>query len=75
MTLSEDVLGTVLLGHLDFPVFLKLLLEKVIKIAPFVLLVGDPRLTEPFLIVAALFNVLAVAGAIVPKVVVIAQGQ
>lgn len=61
------------LGKLDIPVCLKLLTDIGVEVAPFVLLVSNPRLAQPLLVMAASFDVLAVAGTVVPEVVIVEQ--
>jgi hypothetical protein len=50
-----------------------LLAKKLVIITPFVLLVSSPCLAQPLLVVLARLDVFAVASAIMPEVVVIAQ--
>lgn len=80
--ISCDVFGSVQIfgfltflsdWHFDTPVFLELLPEKLVIIATLVLFVGYPGLSQPFLIMAAELNVLAIADAIVAEIVIISQ--
>lgn len=59
--------------QLGFPLVLKPLPKKLVVITPLVLLVSNPSLAQPLFVVPAKLNILAVAGAVIPKIIIIAQ--
>ncbi len=74
LDLPRFVLASLIIaGQLNAPVLLELVAKKLVKVAALVLLVGGPGLAQPLLVVPAELDVLAVAGAVVPKVVIVTE--